>query len=83
MGLLYGRAGRLPVQNGGLRRGAVGVGVTFAEPEIGALRTVGGDVDVHLSPYLFELLNGWQTPLVAAVGAGVGAAATIGVMPRR
>jgi hypothetical protein len=33
-----------------------------------------------VSPYLFELLNGWQTPLVAAVGAGVGAAATIGVL---
>ena len=44
----------------------LGVGVTFAEPAIGALQTVGRDVDVTVSPYLYELLNGWAFPLVSA-----------------
>ena len=58
----------------------LGVGVTFAEPAIGALQTVGKDVDVVQCPYLFELLNGWSFPLVTAVGAGVGVASVIGVL---
>jgi hypothetical protein len=58
----------------------LGVGVTFAEPAIGALQTVGKNVDVKKCPYLFELLNGWSFKLVTAVGAGVGAAAVIGVL---
>jgi hypothetical protein len=58
----------------------LGVGVTFAEPAIGALQTVGRDVDVKKCPYLFELLNGWAFKLVSAVGAGVGAASVIGVL---
>lgn len=60
--------------------GVLGVGVTFAEPAIGALQAVGRDVDCAQSPYLFELLNGWSFYLVSAVGTGVGAAAVIGVL---
>eukprot|EP01046_Picozoa_sp_COSAG06_P001199 COSAG06_NODE_37_length_30537_cov_73.315658_1_plen_768_part_00 len=60
--------------------GILGVGVTFAEPAIGALQAVGKDVDCAQSPYLFELLNGWSFYLVSAVGAGVGVAAVIGVL---
>ena len=39
--------------------GILGVGVTFAEPAIGALQAFGGSVDVNLAPYLYELLNNW------------------------
>jgi len=56
------------------------VGVTFAEPAIGALQAVGTDVDCSQSPYLWLLLNGWSFQLVLAVGAGVGVAAVIGVL---
>ena len=60
--------------------GILGVGVTFAEPAIGALQAVGGDIDCAASPYLFVLLNGWSVYLVMAVGAGVGMAAVVGVL---
>ena len=36
--------------------GILGVGVTFAEPAIGALQAFGASVDVRKAPYLFELL---------------------------
>jgi hypothetical protein len=55
--------------------GILGVGVTFAEPAIGALQAVGSDIDCAASPYLFVLLNGWSLRLVVAVGIGVGLAA--------
>lgn len=35
----------------------LGVGVTFAEPAIGALQAAGGNVDVHQAPYLYAILN--------------------------
>jgi len=58
----------------------LGIGVTFAEPAIGALQTAGSLVDVTKAPYLFALLNEWAGTLVLAVGAGVGLAAAIGTL---
>jgi hypothetical protein len=60
--------------------GILGVGVTFAEPAIGALQAFGASVDVRKAPYLFELLNNWTLPLVLMVGAGVGLAAILGTV---
>ena len=60
--------------------GILGVGVTFAEPAIGALQAFGSSVDVTKAPYLFELLNNWALPLVLMVGAGVGLAAILGTV---
>ena len=60
--------------------GILGVGVTFAEPAIGALQAFGSSVDVKKAPYLFELLNNWALPLVLMVGAGVGLAAILGTV---
>jgi hypothetical protein len=60
--------------------GILGVGVTFAEPAIGALQAFGSSVDVNKAPYLFELLNNWAFPLVLMVGAGVGLAAILGTV---
>ena len=58
----------------------LGIGVTFAEPAIGALQTAGSLVDVTKAPYLFTLLTDWAGTLVLAVGAGVGLAAAIGTV---
>ena len=60
--------------------GILGVGVTFAEPAIGALQAFGSSVDVNKAPYLYEILNNWTLPLVLMVGAGVGIAAIIGTI---
>ena len=60
--------------------GILGVGVTFAEPAIGALQAFGASVDVTKAPYLFELLNNWTLPLVLMVGGGVGLAAILGTL---
>ena len=60
--------------------GILGVGVTFAEPAIGALQAFGSSVDVNQAPYLYELLNNWTMPLVIMVGAGVGIAAILGTI---
>ncbi len=60
--------------------GILGVGVTFAEPAIGALQAFGSSVDVTKAPYLYELLNNWALPLVLMVGAGVGIAAILGTV---
>ena len=60
--------------------GILGIGVTFAEPAIGALQAFGSSVDVTKAPYLFELLNNWALPLVLMVGAGVGLAAILGTV---
>ena len=45
----------------------LGVGVTFAEPAIGALQAFGSSVDVTRAPYLYEVLNNWTIPLVLIV----------------
>ena len=58
----------------------LGIGVTFAEPAIGALKTAGSLVDVSSAPYLYALLNDWSGTLVLVVGIGVGLAAAIGTL---
>jgi Protein of unknown function (DUF1538) len=58
----------------------LGVGVTFAEPAISALKTAGQNVNVERAPYLFALLNDWSRALVLVVGASVGLAAVIGTL---
>ncbi len=58
----------------------LGIGVTFAEPAIGALQAVGSGVDVTKAPYLYTLLNDWAGVLVLMVGAGVGLAAVLGAL---
>ena len=58
----------------------LGIGVTFAEPAIGALQTAGSLVDVTKAPYLYTLLTDWAGTLVLAVGAGVGLAAALGTV---
>jgi hypothetical protein len=58
----------------------LGIGVTFAEPAIGALQTAGSLVDVAKAPYLYTILNDWPDTLVLAVGGGVGLAAVLGTV---
>lgn len=58
----------------------LGIGVTFAEPAIGALKTAGALVDVKNAPYLYMLLNDYASTLVLLVGAGVGLAAVLGTV---
>jgi len=58
----------------------LGIGVTFAEPAIGALQTAGSLVEVARAPYLYTLLNDWSGTLVLVVGVGVGLAATLGTI---
>ena len=58
----------------------LGVGVTFAEPAIGALQVAGSIVDPAKAPYLYALLNQYSTALVLVVGAGVGLAAILGTL---
>lgn len=58
----------------------LGVGVTFAEPAIGALKTAGSIVDPQEAPLLFVLLNHYADTLVLIVGAGVGMAAILGTL---
>jgi hypothetical protein len=58
----------------------LGIGVTFAEPAIGALQAAGQNVLVERAPYLYALLNFWSTELVLVVGFSVGLAAVIGTL---
>jgi hypothetical protein len=58
----------------------LGVGVTFAEPAIGALKQAGQIVDINKAPYLYALLNQWAEVLVLVVGTGVGLAAVLGTV---
>jgi hemerythrin-like domain-containing protein len=58
----------------------LGIGVTFAEPAIGALQAAGSLVDATSAPYLYTLLNDWPGVLVMVVGAGVGFAAVLGTV---
>jgi hypothetical protein len=58
----------------------LGIGVTFAEPAIGALKTVGAMVDVEKAPYLYTMLNDWADTLVLVVGIGVGFASALGTL---
>ncbi|ESQ15659.1 MAG TPA: DUF1538 domain-containing protein [Chromatiaceae bacterium] len=58
----------------------LGIGVTFAEPAIGALKAAGQIVRVESAPYLYALLNDWAEVLVLGVGIGVGIAAVLGTL---
>lgn len=58
----------------------LGIGVTFAEPAIGALKEAGKIVHVEKAPYLYILLNNWSEILVLVVGVSVGFAAVLGTM---
>ncbi len=58
----------------------LGIGVTFAEPAIGALQAAGQNVSVERAPYLYALLNFWSTELVLVVGFSVGLAAVLGTL---
>ena len=58
----------------------LGIGVTFAEPAIGALKTAGSIVNGRQSPYLYLLLNEWANVMVLVVGIGVGLAAVLGTL---
>ena len=56
----------------------LGVGVTYAEPAIGALQQAGASLDVTKAPYLYYILNERTQALVLTVGIGVGFAAVLG-----
>jgi hypothetical protein len=58
----------------------LGIGVTFAEPAIGALKAAGRNVSVEQAPYLYTLLNEWSDALVLVVGFSVGLAAVLGTL---
>lgn len=58
----------------------LGIGVTFAEPAIGALKAAGSNVSPQNAPYLYALLNDWSDTLVLVVGVGVGLAAVLGTL---
>ena len=58
----------------------LGIGVTLAEPAIGALQEAGKIVDPAKAPYLWSLLNQHTTKLIAVVGVGVGCAAVLGTL---
>lgn len=58
----------------------LGIGVTFAEPAIGALKAAGLIVNCNSAPYLYALLNSWDMSLVLIVGVGVGLAAILGTI---
>ncbi len=58
----------------------LGIGVTFAEPAISALKAAGENVAVERAPYLYAMLNDWAEALVLVVGASVGLAAAIGTL---
>ncbi len=58
----------------------LGIGVTFAEPAIGALQTAGSMLKVENAPYLYALLNDWSVTLVLVVGFGVGLAVVLGTL---
>ncbi len=58
----------------------LGIGVTFAEPAIGALKIAGANVNPYQAPYLYAILNQWTEVLVLVVGIGVGIAAVLGTL---
>ena len=58
----------------------LGIGVTFAEPAIGALKAAGSIVSATDAPLLFSLLNVHSGKLVLVVGTCVGLAAVLGTL---
>ena len=58
----------------------LGIGVTFAEPAIGALQIAGQIVSAEKAPYLYTLLNDRVFSTVLVVEVAVGIAAVIGTL---
>jgi len=58
----------------------LGIGVTFAEPAIGALQAAGSILKVENAPYVYAILNDWSGILVLIVGLGVGLAVVLGTL---
>lgn len=58
----------------------LGIGVTFAEPAIGALQIAGQIVKAENAPYLYTLLNDRVFTTILVVGVAVGIAAVIGTL---
>ncbi len=58
----------------------LGIGVTFAEPAIGALKAAGTIVIPEQTPLLYGLLTANSGLLVLVVGGGVGLAAVLGTL---
>lgn len=58
----------------------LGIGVTLAEPAIGALQEAGRIVSPTSAPVLYQLLNEKANLLKSAVGIGVGIAAVLGTL---
>lgn len=58
----------------------LGIGVTFAEPAIGALQAAGSILQVENAPYLYTMLNNWRDTLVLVIGFGVGLAVILGTL---
>ncbi|MBN2434655.1 MAG: DUF1538 family protein [Spirochaetes bacterium] len=58
----------------------IGLGSTFAEPAIAALRTAGSAVTPWDAPLLFVLLGRHADALFTAIGIGVGAAVVLGML---
>lgn len=58
----------------------LGLGATFAEPAIEALRAAGARVAAWNAPLLFLLLNRYADYLVYSVGIGVGVAVLFGML---
>ena len=57
----------------------LGVGSTFAEPAVAALRLAGSAVTAWDAPLLFHLLENEPSGVVAVIGAGVGVAVALGM----
>lgn len=58
----------------------LGIGVTLAEPAIGALQAAGKIVNPDAAPVLYSLLTAQATLLKSAVAIGVGLAAVLGTL---
>ena len=58
----------------------LGIGSTFAEPAIAALRAAGSTVTAWGSPLLYALLNRYPEALVTAIAIGVGVAVAFGMV---
>ncbi len=71
---------KLPLQTVVIITFMLGMGVTFAEPAIGALKAAGSTIVPERSPYLYAMLTDWADTLAMTVGIGVGLAAVVGML---